>query len=320
MAQSTKVTIITPTYNREKYIEEVIQSILSQEYPNLEYIVLDDGSKDNTTQILKKYEGKIIWESHKNMGETRTVNKGFEMATGDIIAVINSDDPLLPGSIKKMIEYLMQNPSIDIVYPDWDMIDENGKPIPLKRAPEYIAEYSYINMVKYHSCLPGPGTFFRKKVLEFIHGRDSSLKYVADFDFWLRAGLHVNFARYPEVLATFRVHSGSASVSTTGAIMAKEHIALMKKYYSNKELQKDILGIKRDAFSSAYYVAGVVCGNNNELLMIRYHMYGFLHKPTMYLCEKNGRIHTFLGVASKNVRKSLISLINYYINRGDMPD
>jgi glycosyltransferase involved in cell wall biosynthesis len=98
------VTIITPAYNRANYLDETIQSILNQDYPNLEYIVLDDGSKDNTVEVLKKYRGRIIWETHPNIGETRTVNKGLSMAHGDIIGIVNSDDPLLPGAVASRLK------------------------------------------------------------------------------------------------------------------------------------------------------------------------------------------------------------------------
>ena len=117
------VTIITPAYNRADYLRETIESILQQDYPNVEYIVLDDGSKDNTVELLEEYTGRLIWESHKNMGEIRTVNKAYGMAKGEYIAVINSDDPLLPGAISAVVDTFLNNPDVLVVYPDWQYID-----------------------------------------------------------------------------------------------------------------------------------------------------------------------------------------------------
>ena len=131
------VTIITPAYNRAGYLDETIQSILNSDYPNIEYIVLDDGSKDNTREVLGKYKGRIVWETHPNMGETRTVNKGLNMAHGEIIAVINSDDPLLPGAISAAVAFMQSRPDILVAYPDWDFLDRDSKVTGHHQVPDY---------------------------------------------------------------------------------------------------------------------------------------------------------------------------------------
>src|SRR5436190_713479 len=113
------VTVITPTYNRASFLEETILSVLNQDYPNIEYIVLDGRSTDNTAEIANKYKGKIVWNSHENKGEHWAVNKGFSMAHGEIIGVVNSDDPLLPGAIREFVKFMVENPNIVGVYPDW---------------------------------------------------------------------------------------------------------------------------------------------------------------------------------------------------------
>ncbi len=199
------VSIITPSYNRASYLEETINSVLSQNYPNIEYIVLDDGSTDDSLEVIKKFKKRIIWDSHKNMGEANTVNKGFKMAHGEIIGVVNSDDPLLPHAISEIVEFMQDNPETIVVYPDWKKIDQTGKDI------EYVktVEYNYEYMIKQHFCTPGPGAFFKRKVMNILKGRDPQFKYVSDFDFWLRAGLIGPFARLPKTLATFRVHPDS---------------------------------------------------------------------------------------------------------------
>src|SRR5688572_11108874 len=116
------VTIITPAYNRASFMDETIQSVLSQDYPHIEYVVLDDGSTDNTLQVLEKYRSRIILESHPNMGETRTVNKGLSMAKGAIVSIVNSDDPLLPGAVRTSVAVLQEHPDALAAYPDWNEI------------------------------------------------------------------------------------------------------------------------------------------------------------------------------------------------------
>lgn len=273
------VSIITPIYNRADLIEETILSVLDQDYPNIEYIVLDDGSTDKTLEVVKKYENRIILKNHKNMGETRTVNKGFSMARGEIVCVVSSDDPLLPKAVSTAVGFLNKNRDVIIAYPDWDMIDENAKKI------DHIKtfQYSYADMLRWHHCFPGPGTFIRKSVIEDLKGRDPQFKYVGDLDFWLRAGLIGNFARIPKTLATFRVHSDSASMSAKGRAMAVEHIKLVNKIYSLPNLPKGVKKLKKEAYSSAHYIAGVVAGEKLSSPRMKHYLLAFLQKPSKYL-------------------------------------
>jgi glycosyltransferase involved in cell wall biosynthesis len=287
------ITIITPTYNCADYLPETIESVLSQGYPSLEYILLDDGSEDNSVALLEKYSAKIIWESHPNMGETRTVNKGFAMAHGGIIGVVNSDDPLLPGALHSVAEYMQSHPDVGVVYPDWDMIDADGKVI------QHITtfNYNYIDMLRWHHCVPGPGAFFRRLVLEGLGGRDPQFRYVADFDFWLRAGLLGSFARIPHTLATFRWHPAGASSDGMGALMAEEHIRLVNKIYMIPDLPREAVAVKLEAYSSAHYVAGVVCGDKARKERRHHFWQAIRYKPGKYLFEYRDRLPAILATA-----------------------
>ena len=286
------VSIITPVYNRASFLDETIESVLSQDYPNIEYIVLDDGSKDNSLEVMQKYGDRIRIGSHENMGETRTVNKGFSMANGEIIGVVNSDDPLLPGAIREIVKLMVTQSQLVVVYPDWNMIDLHGKVL------EHVKtfEYSYINMLRWHHCMPGPGTFFRREVVEELGGRDTQFRYVGDFDFWLRAGLIGPFARVPHTLATFRVHPGSASVSQQGDLMAKEHIILVNKVFSLPNFPSNLRKLKREAYSSAFYIAGVVCGNNPPSIQRRYLLKALNLCPWKYLFEYRNRLFVIANI------------------------
>lgn len=273
------VTIITPTYNRANYILETVASILEQGYPNLEYIVLDDGSTDSTLAVLQKYKDQILLEKHSNMGEALTVNRGFSLAHGDIVAVVNSDDPLLPDAVSAMADFMVEHPHIGVAYPDWNLIDAQGKLI----SHVQTEEYDYLEMLRRYFCIPGPGAFFRRDLLESLKGRDPQFQYVSDFDFWLRAGLLVPFARVPQTLATFRVHPDSASSSQNGQRMAAEHIALVTKIYSLPNLPLEVMRIKREAFGSANYIAGYVCGPGDLSARKQYFRNAILLCPVKYL-------------------------------------
>ncbi len=160
------VSVITPAYNRAAYLDETITSVLSQDYPNLEYIILDDGSTDNTREVVLQYSNKVIFNSHPNMGETRTVNKGLEMARGEIVGVVNSDDPLLPDAVKEIVGTMMKEPDMIVAYPDWDMIDSTGDKIGHRQT----FDYDYVSMVRWFHCVPGPGAFFRRSVVKELGG------------------------------------------------------------------------------------------------------------------------------------------------------
>ena len=274
------VSIITPAYNRASYLDETIQSVLGQDYPRVEYIVLDDGSTDITRKVLEKYSGTIYWESHSNMGETRTANKGFGMAKGEIVCVVNSDDPLLPGAVKTAVEFLQAHSDILVAYPDWIRIGPDSKVIDYVQVPEF----DYLYMLRCHQCIVGPGAFMRRKAFDVAGMRDPDFKYVADFEYWLRLGLYGLFARIPETLATFRVHPDSTSLSHRGVSMANEHIRMMQKFYSLPNLPPQVLEVRAGAFSWAHYVAAGRCESVREaarkhyLKSVQYYPLSFLGK------------------------------------------
>jgi GT2 family glycosyltransferase len=254
------VTVVTPAYNRADYLEETIQSVLSQDYPRIEYIVLDDGSTDDTPEILARYEGRIIWESHPNMGETRTVNRGWALAHGDFIVTVNSDDPLLPGAVSAAVSFMMERPEIMLGYPDWNGIGPTSEILARYQA----VEYDYLFMVRHHYCLVGPGAMMRRQVLDLAGMRDPEFRYVADFEHLLRIGLKARLCRIPRTLATHRLHPGQATSSMRGTAMAWEHIRMMEKYFSLPDLPASVLAVRKEALGSAHLHAAIISGSDRS--------------------------------------------------------
>lgn len=288
------VTVITPTYNRASLLEETILSVLKQNYPNVEYIILDDGSTDNTQNIIEKFKKKIVWISHKNIGEVRTVNKGFSLAHGEIITVVNSDDPLLPNAISEIVKFMENNPKAIVVYPDWLKIDKNGKEIENVITPNYSYEY----MLKFHSNIAGPGTFFRRAILDKLKGRDTQFKYVSDYDFWLRAGLLGKFARIPKVLATSRSHPDQATNKNKGFSMAVEHLQVINKIFSFSNLSLSVNNAKSEAYRKASEAARI-CRGNNPFTKIIIFLICLYYSPISYL-------ELFLAFRLKKLYKLLL--------------
>ena len=250
------VTIITPTYNRVDLLAETIDSVLSQDYENFEYFVLDDGSKDATVELLKQYDDpRLKWESHPNMGESRTVNKGFEMARGEFVIVVNSDDPILPGLIGASVTFMQAHPDVWATYPDWLLIDEHSQPV----KEITVLEYPYHDMLRYHHCPLGPGAMFRRDVLDAGIRRDGRWRYVSDYEFWLKVGLCGRLVRLPQTLATWRSHAGGASTALANKSMAKEHVEVVIDYYQRSDIPAEVRQVKRESLCNAYYIGATIC-------------------------------------------------------------
>jgi glycosyltransferase involved in cell wall biosynthesis len=268
------VSIITPAYNVGRYIVETVESVLAQgNREGFEYIILDDGSSDDTLAKLEPYRDRLTIVSHPNMGEQATVNKGIAMASHDIIAVVNADDPIYPGLLDKALNLLQENPNLVAVYPDWKKIDGSGKVIEEKRT----YDFDYNIMLELYCCIPGPGTLFRKSALKGELPRNPAYRYSGDFDLWLRLGLHGPMARIPEYLATWRHHESGASQSCINPEMANNRIAVMKNFFARQGLPREICAKKKQALSAAYYHGGVLALHNDAIPGRKYLLLSFLY-------------------------------------------
>ena len=250
MANFPVLTIITPVYNGEQFIRETIESVLNAQIDvTYEYIVLNDGSIDGTGKILNDYKNQITVINQENIGESATINRGLNYASGKYILVINADDPFLSSKlVTEGLRILNEDSTIAAVYPDWKIINENGELIQNKILPEY----SDAVMIGQCRCIPGPGTIFRRDFALQIGGRNSKWKYVSDYDFWLRLSRVGRIVRLPKILAQWRESSSSASVSQKGIKMAEERIDVMKCFIQQYSIPEPI---KRSALGNGYYLA-----------------------------------------------------------------
>jgi hypothetical protein len=231
------------------------------------------------------------------MGETRTANRGIEMSHGEIVAIVNSDDPLLPGAVSQAVALLVARPEVLVAYPDWNYIGQTSQVLGRVQVPDY----DYLHMLKRHHCIVGPGAFIRREAIAVAGLRDPEFKYVADYEFWLRLGLVGPFARIPQTLATFRVHPTSASLAAQGRAMAQEHIRMMQKYFGRPDLDPSYRAVRREAMAWAHYVAGGSSGADQRTA--RYH-----YRRALLLWPAGFKA-TWKSMASVCLPKTLIAVL-----------
>lgn len=209
MSQLPLVSIITPSYNQGRFILETIQSVLSQDYTNLEYVIVDGGSTDNSVEVIQQFSNRLTWwVSEPDRGHSDALNKGFAHATGEILAWINSDDTYLPGAIHEAVEYLLAHPDISMVYGDANLIDESGKY--LGRFPARQTDYSRMLNGSVH--IPQATTFFRSRCWKQVGPLDQTLDYAFDYDLWVRLSKIAPVVYVPRTWANFRLHEAGKSV------------------------------------------------------------------------------------------------------------
>jgi glycosyltransferase involved in cell wall biosynthesis len=249
-SKAPKLTIVTAVYNGAEYIQETIESVLEcAKGLAFEYIVVNDGSTDNTLEILEKFSSSIKVISHQNCGESESVTRAFKIAKGEYLLVVSADDPLLTSALfDEVFDWFDTDQQLVAVYPDWQMIDPVGNVIQRVVVPDYSDEL----LIGQCRTLPGPGVIFRRDAAIEIGGRLSRWVYVGDYDFWLRLSRLGEIRHREVVLAQWRHHPTSTSVSKRGLAMARERIEVVESFLAKNQIDNLLA---RKSLGHAYYTA-----------------------------------------------------------------
>jgi len=204
------VSIVTPSFNQAKFLERTIQSVLNQDYPSIEYIIIDGGSSDESVQIINKYAKNIsYWESKKDEGQTDAINKGFSHATGEIFAWINSDDTYNPGAIRSAVSYLSNHQEIGLVYGDCNFIDGNDRVIGRFNSKQT----NYLRLRRGFVHIPQQSSFWKAELWHQVKPLDTSIYFAMDYDLWLKLARISTIKYFPELWANFRLHGDTKTIS-----------------------------------------------------------------------------------------------------------
>jgi len=195
-----KITIVTPSFNQAQFLEETIRSVLSANYPNLEYIIMDGGSTDGSADIIRKYEKQLAyWTSEPDQGQADAINKGWRRGTGEILAYINSDDTYQPGALRLIAEAFARDPELGLVYGRCNVIDEHSAVLRERRVRDAI----FAELLRWSPSIPQPTMFVRRSAIQPLN---VDLHYTMDYDLTLRVGMKHKLQFIPHVLANMRDH------------------------------------------------------------------------------------------------------------------
>lgn len=255
------ISIVTPSYNQAQFLERTILSVLNQNYPNLEYIIIDGGSTDGSVQIIKKY-GKYLryWVSEKDKGQADAINKGFQKSTGEILGWINSDDTYLPETFYKVVRNIKQNPYVDLIFGNIYFIDESDKRIGELR----FTEFDFNTLIYEGGNLHQTGTFWKKRIYDKVGGLNSNYKFCMDYDFFCRVAKVGKLCHMRDFLANFRMHANAKS-STISHIGCKEHKEIMRRYIP-KDLNKWDLQYRKFICVTRRFYKYIMQGDINYIL------------------------------------------------------
>jgi glycosyltransferase involved in cell wall biosynthesis len=206
------VSIVTPSYNQAKYLEATIQSVLGQDYENIEYIVVDGDSNDGSLEIIQQYADQLAWwVSEPDRGQTEAINKGFARAKGTILAWLNSDDTYLPGAITEVVAFFQAHPELGLVYGDANFIDAEGRVIGQFNAQQT----SYQRLRRGGVYIPQQAAFWRADLWKQVGPLDPDTYFAMDYDLWVRLARVSDIRYFPgHTWANFRLHDDAKTIAS----------------------------------------------------------------------------------------------------------
>jgi glycosyltransferase involved in cell wall biosynthesis len=227
-----KISVVTVCYNHAQFVADTIQSVLTQDYPNIEYIVIDGGSTDGSAEIIKKYSDRLAyWCSEPDGGQTPGLIKGFSKATGDVFCWINSDDLLAPGTLSEVANFFKKHPDAMCVTGDTRLIDGNGRQIRIQRQLPF-CRFFWLND---HNYIAQSSTFWRRKLYEKVGGLNSEFNLAMDGDLFARFSDEARLHKVRRIWSSFRVYAEQKTTALRGRGREEDEI-IRRRYYPHESV------------------------------------------------------------------------------------
>lgn len=249
-----KVTIITPSFNQGRYLEEAIRSVLLQDHPNLEYIVIDGGSTDETVTIIKRYEPWITyWVSEPDDGQADAINRGFELADGEYLGWLNADDILYQGFVAQRVREFSDRPTVALIYGDVHSGWDDGKRHDFRGEP-----LSYLDMLRtLRVSIPQQSAIWRKTVVDRLGGLDPRWHVVLDREFFLRVARNTEIEYIPGPCGFFRQHDEAKSVAEKSAWVTELPL-LYHEFFAAEDLSPEEAELKRQTMAAVHLMCAEI--------------------------------------------------------------
>ncbi len=243
------VSIVTPSFNQSRYVEQTMRSVLEQDHPRIEYLVIDGASKDESVDIIKKYERKLAyWVSEKDSGQAEAINKGLARAKGEIVAWLNSDDYHLPGAVSAAVKVFESHPDVALIYGDMLAVDENGRTTNIMK----YGQLSLADLVCFQ-IIGQPSVFFRRDALNKAGLLDTTFHFLLDHQLWIRIAMQGNILHVPQTWSAARYHAEAKNVAKA-AQFGHEAFRILDWAKGQPGLAGTISGVERRARASAHRV------------------------------------------------------------------
>ena len=274
---SSLVSIVTPSFNQARYLEQTMRSVLEQDYPRIEYIVIDGASKDGSVDIIRKYENQLAhWVSEKDAGQAEAINKGLSRANGEIVAWLNSDDYYLPGTVSAAVEVFRANPDVALVYGDMLAVDENGRTTNLMKYTQLSLEDLLCFQI-----IGQPSVFFRRDALPKAGLLDPSFHFLLDHHLWIRIAAQGKILHVPKIWSAARYHAEAKNVAKA-AEFGREAFRILAWAKGQPGLSEILSGVERRARASANRVDAryLLDGGQPASALKAWMRALFIHPPT----------------------------------------
>ncbi len=259
MSSQPLVSIITPSYNQGQFLEATIRSVLNQDYQNIEYIVMDGGSSDDSVTIIQRYADRITyWESQPDRGQAHAINKGLQRAHGSILGWLNSDDLLLPDTVSRAVQVFADQPEVDVVYGRLERIDASGQVVPTPELPKDQVTITGENALD-KGLVNQPGSFWRREIMEKAGLLDENLRFVLDYEYYLRLLLAgAKFYHLDEPVARFRIGRHSKTGGQTTA-MSTEGLQVLERFLAQPSLPERLSLSESQIQSQSRHARATLC-------------------------------------------------------------